>query len=300
MLAEFVELCTVVFVVVDDIWREIESRFPRPGYPSEFSDSEVIALALISELMGTDKESRFLSFVRSNYLGLFPLLPERSRFNRRRRNLGLAINEVRRVLVQRMDLDADSWRIIDSLPVPVAAFCRAPQAKHWGAYGANFGKVASKKLTIFGFKLHFMVTLKGVVSDFVLAPANEADLRLVWDVTEGRWQLVVIGDKGYISEPERVALREERDIVLLTPRRRNQKDQLPPDVTRLLNDVRRMIETTGSQLTDQFNIQRNRAKSFWGLCARLYTKLAAHTLAAYLNQLFHLEPLRVAQLLTVK
>ena len=39
------------------------------------------------------------------------------------------------------------------------------------------------------------------------------------------------------------------------------------------------------QLRDQFHLEVNRAHTFWGLCARLYTKLTAHTLCIYLNRL---------------
>jgi hypothetical protein len=46
-----------------------------------------------------------------------------------------------------------------------------------------------------------------------------------------------------------------------------------------------VIETVNSQLAEQFGIGRNRALTFPGLCARLYGKLAAHTLCIYLNRL---------------
>jgi hypothetical protein len=301
MLAQIVDLCTFVFVIVDDLWQEIGKQFPRPGFESEFSDSEVIALALIAEMLGFDRESQFLSFMRHNYLPLFPKLPERSRFNRRRRNLALAINEVRRLVLQRLPERRDNWRVVDSLPIPVLAFCRANQARpRWSPYQARFGKAASKKLTFYGYKLHFLVTLEGIITDFVLAPANEGDITLIWDVTKGYTRLNVLGDKGYVSEPERLALQRERGITLVTPRRSNQQLQLSAEFERLLKDVRRIIETVGSQLSEQFNIERNRARSFWGLCARLYTKLTAHTLGVYLNRIFGLEPLHLAQLITVK
>ncbi len=46
-----------------------------------------------------------------------------------------------------------------------------------------------------------------------------------------------------------------------------------------------MTERVNDQLTEQFHLGRHHAHTFWGLCARLYTKLAAHTLCIYLNQL---------------
>jgi hypothetical protein len=55
---------------------------------------------------------------------------------------------------------------------------------------------------------------------------------------------------------------------------------------RLVNRVRQIIETVNGQLTEHFNMETNHAHSFWGLCARLYTKLMAHTLCIfYINVL---------------
>jgi hypothetical protein len=43
--------------------------------------------------------------------------------------------------------------------------------------------------------------------------------------------------------------------------------------------------TVNGQLTAQFNVEKNRAHTFYGLAARLYTKLTAHTLCTYINRL---------------
>lgn len=48
---------------------------------------------------------------------------------------------------------------------------------------------------------------------------------------------------------------------------------------------RQIVETVNGQLATQFNLEINRAHSFGGLCARLNTKLAGHTLSIYLNSL---------------
>ena len=60
---------------------------------------------------------------------------------------------------------------------------------------------------------------------------------------------------------------------------------MPRHLRRLYNSIRQMIETVNAQLSGQFQIEINHAHSFWGLCTRLYTKLAAHTLCIYLNRL---------------
>jgi len=52
-------------------------------------------------------------------------------------------------------------------PIPVVQFHLVPGSSgDWAAHGARFGKVSSKKATIFGYKLHLLVTLRGIIGDF--------------------------------------------------------------------------------------------------------------------------------------
>jgi hypothetical protein len=74
-------------------------------------------------------------------------------------------------------------------------------------------------------------------------------------------------------------------VRLLTVPRRDQRRHLPPSVARLLNGARQIIETVNDQLTEQFGLARHHAHTFPGLCARLHTKRAAHTLCLSLNRL---------------
>jgi transposase len=284
MITDFEDFCLCCYVLVDDLWRQIAPLFPRPGPEPVCSDSELITMALVGECRGWDRETTLLRQWQE-YPHLFPRLPERSRFNRRRRQLALALNAVRQLLLRGLDVALDHGGVIDSLPVPVVKFHWVPQcATEWREHGASFGKVASKKQTIFGYKLHLLVTWGGVILDFELAPAHATDLTVGEELLEGWPGLVALGDKGYTSAPVAQRLREERGITLLVPPRRNQKRQLPAWLCRQMQQVRSIIETVNGQLADQFQIETNHAHTFGGLCARLYTKLTAHTLCVCLNR----------------
>jgi IS5 family transposase len=288
MITEFEDFCLWTYVIVDELWRHLPpayqpSRGPEPGC----SDSELITMALVGECRGWTQETELVAHWRE-CRHLFPVVPERSRFNRRRRALMHAINAIRQGVLAVLDLAQDRQCAIDSLPVPVLQFHlvpAAPSAASWQSEGAAFGKVPTKKQTIFGDKLHLLVTLNGVIRDFVLAPANASDVSVGAELLGAQDDLAAIGDKGYSSAPLAAALRAEREVLLLTVPRRNQRQPLPDDVRRLLTRWRQIIETVNDQLTEQFAIGRHHAHTFWGLCARLYTKLAAHTLCVYLNRL---------------
>jgi hypothetical protein len=285
MIENFDDFCLWVYVIVDDLWQQISPMFKRPGPGGECSDSELLTMALVGECREWDKETTMLSQWRE-HRDLFPHIPSQSRFNRRRRALAEAFNLIRHGVLQHLDLAGDGQCAIDSLPVPVVKFHLVPGATgDWAAQGATFGKVASKKLTIFGFKLHLLVTLGGLIVDFELAPANASDLNIGAELLSDHTDLTVYGDKGYISADLAHQLLEQNRLKLMTLPRRNQADQPPKAVSRTFNAIRQIIETVNGQLVEQFNLQLNHAHTFEGLSTRILTKLTAHTLCIYLNRL---------------
>src|SRR2546421_4001515 len=101
MIADFAELCTYVYVLVDELYQALAAPHDqRPGPRSAFSESEAITLTLVAELLGLDAETKCLAYVQRNHRALFPLLPERSRYNRRRRALTEVTNRIRGGLMQ--------------------------------------------------------------------------------------------------------------------------------------------------------------------------------------------------------
>jgi len=297
MIANFDDFVTGMYCIIDEVWQRIAPWFTRPGPSPVCSDSEVITMAIVGECRGWDQETELISNWQERR-DLFPQVPERSRFNRRRRALQQAINLIRRLVLDMLDLAQDRYCALDSVPVPVVHFHLVPGAsREWATQGATFGKVVTKKQTIFGYKLHLLVTLQGVIVDFHLAPAHVADGTVGAELLVEHTNKTVLGDKGYISAPLAADLAAANQVQLLTVPRRNQKRQLPAAVARLLNAERQIIETVHDQLTEQFHIDTNHAYSFWGLCARLYTKLTAHTLCVYLNRLLgNTDPLQIKRL----
>jgi hypothetical protein len=298
MIEDFDDLCLYMYVTVDDIWKEIAYLFKRPGPTPACSDSELLTMALVGECRGWDLETDLLSHWR-DHQDLFPVIPSQSRFNRRRRYLHLAFNQIRQVVLERLDLSRDPQCAIDSLPVPVVQFHLVPSSTgDWKAYGAAFGKVPSKNdMTIFGYKLHLLITLSGTILDFELAPANATDLAVGLDILSDHTDRTVLGDKAYISQPAANHLRTDCRIELLTLPRRNQKQPVSDQFRRLFNHARQIIETVNGQLAEQFHVEHNHAHTFLGLVTRLYTKLTAHTLCVYLNRLLgRPDPLQIKSL----
>ena len=287
MITQFEDYCLWMYVVVDELWARVAPLCRRPGPAPGCSDSELVTMVLVGECRGWDHETELVGNWQARR-DLFPRVPERSRFNRRRRALAPAINELRRVTLRLLDLAADRQCAIDSLPVPALQFHLVPSSPavgHWKEHGAAFGKVTTKKQTIFGYKLQLLVTLNGVILDFLLAPANVNDLEAGAELLAKHRDLRVIGDKGDLSAPIAADLLARTGITLLTVPRKNQPAQLPPALAALQTRWRQIVETVNGQLADLWHIEEHHAHSFDGLTARLYSKLTAHTLAVYLNRL---------------
>ena len=281
----FDDFCLWMYCIVEDTYRQVSHLFPRPGPASRCSDQELLTMCLVGECKGWDTELTLLSEW-GRHRDLFPHIPSQSRFNRRRRGLWHAFNLVRQVVLRVLDVAQDRQCCIDTLPVPVVQFHLAPGAcREWAAHQATFGRVSSKKQTFFGYKMQLLVTLGGVIIDFVLVPANVTDVQGGYELLQEHTDLDAVADKGYISRPVAEALLEGNRICLMTVPRANQKRQLPKAVAESINRVRQIIETVNSQLVEQFNVRTNHAHSFWGLCTRLYSKLTAHTLCIYINRL---------------
>ena len=165
MITNFEDFCTWVYVVVGDIWKPIATFFKRPGPKPECTDSELIAMVLIGECRGWHMETELLSCWKE-YRRLFPRIPSQSRFNRRRRNLMQAIHLIRQVILRSLDLSQDNQCLIDSVPIPALQFHLVPSSSaDWKSYQAAYGKAVTKKQTFFGYRLHLLITMSGLILD---------------------------------------------------------------------------------------------------------------------------------------
>ena len=251
-LENLTDLFTNIFVIIDDVYNEIIPigiRNRRNIKDSKLSDSEIITISIVGELLTIDSEKSFFSLLKREYKELFPRLGDRTRFNRTKRNLHLVISKIRGYISEFMQLYSNNIRVIDSMPIPVCEFGRAHFSKCFKGE-ASYGICASKKETYFGFKFHALTTVDGFLTDYVITPANIDDRNAVWDLCDKYRSISIIGDKGYINKRLTPELKGERDIDLLFLKRANSRDNYPKEVRQLLFKVRRRIETSFSQLTE--------------------------------------------------
>ena len=164
---------TTIYTIVDDAMKGsavIQEILKRPGPAPSLCDSEVVTIALYQELIGEPREDHFFRLYQQQLRHYFPGLNERSRYNRRKRDLWSVILAVRMTLQIVLDaLLLEETAVIDSAPVPCVGYKRGKADSDF-AGKADYGVCSSKAMKYFGFKLHTIVSLTGVVMSFLLTP----------------------------------------------------------------------------------------------------------------------------------
>lgn len=287
----FEDFILVLFVLVDDLYKKVAPdcvKFRRNVDKALLSDSEIITIALCGEIVGFDSENAWYSFVKKNFRPLFPQMCDRSQFNRTRRNLSQVTNLIFTQLAKQF---TDDVFIVDSFPLEVCKFGRAHFCKSFRSDGATYSRNPSKKQTYFGFKVHVITNSAGAIKAFEITPANVDDRKGLEDLSSiVKADSVILGDKGYVSEPLAEKLKEQGQT-LLALKRNNARQPYVSVLQKEIFKRRRRIETTFSQLAEQLNAQRVLAKSFVGLSLRLLTKFLAFNLCLFLAQSNHIKSL---------
>jgi hypothetical protein len=288
-------LIIAVFCLVDDtLRRATPTRLRRRGPRPLLADSEVLTIEVVGEHLGLDRDSELFSYFRRHYPHFFPRLREvhRTTFARQAANLW----KVKEALWQRLlpETGGDpSWAMVDSFPLAVCRFGRAPRSRRFRGE-AGFGKDHAQKATIYGFRLHARVCWPGVVTRLSLAPAGAADLTLLEELTDETTG-VCLGDRAYWHPGLHERLRGQ-GVEMLVPFKKAAFDPTPAR-SRRISSIRYRIETVFSQLCERLSIKRVWARDLWHLSSRLLRKVLAHTLMVVLNRAQGNDPLRLAQLL---
>lgn len=262
-------------------------NIPRCGVVPKFSDLEVVALGITAEAFGFDSENLLFHRLHNECKEDLPNLISRRQFNARRKLTARLAEEIRKDVAVAIDGDEDVF-CIDSKPVKVCQNARAKRCA-MGRDNVNaapdWGYCASQGLHYYGYKLHAVCGIRGVIHSYDMTAASVHDLRYLDDV---RWEYrdcMMLGDKGYLSAEVQKNLFETVNISLDVPYRLNQRNWRPPSWA--YKKFRKRIETIFSQLNDNLMMIRNYAKQSCGLFTRMTGKIAAMTFMQYVNFINH-------------
>lgn len=217
----------------------------------QMSDAEVMTTAITAMWYYGGNYARACEFLQEQ--GYIPHMLSASRFSRR-------LHRIKDLFLMLFATLGEYWKAlnptaiysIDSFPIPVCDNIRIRHARLYTAERFR-GYNASKKRYFYGLKLHLLVTEHGQPVEMFLTPGSDADVSTLqhyaFDLPE---ESTVYADRGYNDYGFEDDLRETDRIDLQPMRKKNSKRPFPPWVRYLQHHYRKMIETTGSVITQAF------------------------------------------------
>jgi hypothetical protein len=276
------DLFVYVYVLVDDALRSGAIAIAaRPGPAPGCSDAELLTIAVVRHLLGRRSEAGFLAEVARDWAHLFPCLPHQSEANRRIRWLWGAFEQLRAMLAAR--LPEDDCQQIDTSALPVKHTSRVRGPDGWAGPGnglaARFGRDAAHAEWFYGFRLAIKADQGSrVVRAWGIVPAAVNERDVAEDLLDtGPPPRDLLLDKGFTGAAF-AARQAARGTAVLIPPAKGQRHTMPPILRTIIAQWRNRIETTFGQITDQMELARHGAHTFWGLLTRTAATIAAHTL----------------------
>jgi len=274
MLADLDLLLIAVFCTADDLLPERAKNAKR-----RVTDAEVITLAVAQAIMGIPSDERFLAVAAKRLAHLFPQLPKRPGFHKRRGRLADAIEALAGQFAAMSPGFDDDLLVVDSTPVECA---RSVETVRRSALGdaADYGYCRSHSRFFWGFRLHGLFALDGTPRALVLASPKRDERDVCLDLVERCHRdgpLTVIGDKGYASRDFHAQMLA-RDALIVRPRRKDEPGHGPH-----LAPIRQRIESIFWTFKDILTLERHGARTLHGLRARISTRLLALAAAIALN-----------------
>jgi hypothetical protein len=295
MLADLDLLLIAVFCAADDLLPK------KPGNARRIvTDAEVVTLCVAQSMMGIPSDPRFIAVARKRLAHLFPQLPDREGFYKRREALSDVIEALIAEFAAHSPGSSDDVLLVDSTPVECArsreTVKRGGQSSLADAISdaADYGYCASHSRFFYGFRLHTLFAMDGTPRALALTSPKIDEkhvcLQLVARCRREPGQfLTLIGDKNFRGkefEADLAAL----DATIMRPRRKDERGKglhLAP--------IRQRIESIYWTAKDILTLERHGARTLHGLRTRLACRFLALAAAVALNHRLGLPTRSLAQ-----
>jgi len=295
MLADLDLLLIAVFCAADDLLPNKPANARRM-----VTDAEVVTLCVAQSMMGIASDARFIAAARKHLAHLFPQLPDREGYFKRRERLSDTIEALIVEFASHSPGFTDDVLLVDSTPVECArsreTVKRGGQSSLADALSdaADYGYCASHSRYFYGFRLHTLFAMDGTPRAMALTSPKidekEVCLQLVARCKRQPGQfLTLIGDKNFRGkhfEADLAAL----DAAIHRPRRKDE-----PASGLHLAPIRQRIESIYWTAKDILTLERHGARTLHGLRTRLACRFLALAAAIALNHRLGLPSRSLAQ-----
>jgi len=285
-------LITIYCMVAEELIKpNFQKLLTRPGPKPKMSDLTLITLVIFQEFSGIKDEDEYWAYVQKRYGDYFPLeWIDRSQYNRRKKDMQTVLNQIRQRVAATLP-NVINLHIIDCIGTEAITVTKFFQTESFPNAGIGF--CASKDKRYAGYKTATIVSLDGLIEDFVTDSATPHDSVYGESLLTQQGVGDYMGDKGFIFKPEVKQALEDKGVHIITPYRSNMKQQNTKHENKLLKRFRRTVETVNGQLTEHFHFDRPGGKSELGVLARLMVKITAHTFGLAILRKYNLSPMKL-------
>lgn len=239
----------VIFCAIDDYLKDINFV---DDVQSRMSTSEIMTIALTASLyFGGNQEKARRFFLDHHYVRH---MLSKSQFNRRLHAIDADTWEYcQRKLGEKFKNENESNEyLVDSFPIPVCHNVRINRSKIYTEEQYR-GYSASKRQYFFGLRAHVIATTSQKPVEFILAPGSSSDISVFREFDlDLPTNAKLYGDAAYTDYQWEDCLAEAANITLLSARKSNSKRPHSLFNDWLINQNRKLIETTFSQITNLF------------------------------------------------
>ena len=144
---------------------------------------------------------------------------------------------------------------------------------------ARFGRDAAHAEWFYGFRLAIKTDLGSrITRAWSIVPAAVNEREVAEDLLQtGPPPRDLLADKGFNGKAF-AASQAARGTAVLIPPAKGQRTSMPTILQKIVAEWRNRVETTFKEITDQMELARHGAHTFWGLLTRTAATIAAHTL----------------------
>jgi hypothetical protein len=274
MLADLDLLLIAVFCVADDLLPKRAGNGKRI-----LTDAEVVTLAVAQAIMGIPSDERFLAVARKRLSHLFPLLPKRPGYYKRRAQLSDTIEALIAVFARDSPGFHDDLVLVDSTPIECSRSIETTRRSRL-ADAADYGYSAAHSRYFWGFRLHALFALDGTPRALQLTTPKASERDVCLDMLarlDRGGHVTVIGDKGYAGTQFEHA-SAQLAATIIRPRRRDELGRRPH-----LAPIRQRIESIFHTCKDLLTLERHGARTLHGLRVRISSRFLALAAAISLN-----------------
>jgi hypothetical protein len=276
-------LLTVVYCIADDFLPNRAENARR-----KVTDAEIVTLCVAQAIMGIPSDPRFIAVAATRLRHLFPTLPTRDAFHKRRLRLSDQIEALIAEFARQSPGFVDDVLLVDSTPVECARSRETVKRGGQSSLGdalanaADYGYCASHSRHFWGFRLHALFAIDGTPRALALT-SPKVDEKLVCLQMVARCErqpgemLILIGDKNFRGQQFEADL-EALDAKIMRPRRKDEAGRGPH-----LAPIRQRIESIFWTAKDILTLERHGARTLSNLRVRLAARFAALAAAVSLN-----------------